>query len=211
MNIFKNTNDKIMAVFSDWIKVKDPKSIQTIEDFSYESGVDEKITNPHCWKCVTVNQYFFKNEWNKKPRIFDYNKNSTEKVNYDNFGLYHPNCHCYEIPITTPNKFNYCFENLIGKIDFFFKSKLNWYYSWGYKDEDKEFFINKVLSLTYESYVKGNYENTAHDKQGFRINVFIDLPGKNEKLNHIYKVKTCWMIFPNGKLKCNTLIGGRTK
>ena len=36
----------------------------------------------------------------------------------------------------------------------------------------------------------------------------IDIPGKNEKQGKEYKITTNYMIFPNGKLKMNTPIGG---
>lgn len=74
MSIFEKVRNKIIANFNEWIQVEDPKSNWTIEDFPYETGVDEKITNPHCWKCVTVNKCWFKNEENKKPNKYDYSK-----------------------------------------------------------------------------------------------------------------------------------------
>lgn len=209
MKTLEDIRDKALAKFSTWIKIGDPKSTWTIEDFPYETGVDEKIANPHCWKCVTVNQCWFKDENEKKPEEFDYSKYSPTDIPISKRGLYHPNCHCKKNQISAPKKSH--FDNLQGKINFFFKDKINWFYAWGYKDEDKEDFINTVLCLTYESYSLGYYENIGHNKQGFKINIFISLPGKHEKKEHTYKVKTCWMIFPNGKLKCNTLIGGRTK
>lgn len=211
MNAFESIQDKVLANFSEWIQINDPKSNWAIEDFPYETGINEDITKPHCWKCVTVNQCWFKNENGKKPQKFDYSQYSLIDIPMSKRGLYHPNCHCKKNRMSAPQKEKKYFDNLAGKTNFFFKDKINWFYAWGYKDNDKESFINTVLSLTYESYTLGRYENIGHNKQGFKINIFIDLPGKHEKQSHIYKVKTCWMIFPNGKLKCNTLIGGRAK
>lgn len=39
----------------------------------------------------------------------------------------------------------------------------------------------------------------------------IDIPGANEKLGKTYKIESNYMIFPNGKLKMNTPIGGWQK
>jgi hypothetical protein len=60
-------NIKIDTSFGDWIQVFDDESSWTIEDFPYSSGVDGKITYPHCEKCVAVNHCYFKNEKGKKP------------------------------------------------------------------------------------------------------------------------------------------------
>lgn len=126
-----------------------------------------------------------------------------------NSGLYHKYCHCKKEAIDNPTVDKIKLIILPGKIDFFFKDKIKWYYSWGYLNEDKEEFVEIVKRLTKESFSKGNYEVENHTKFGFKINIFIDLPGKNEKENKIYKTWTNFMIFPNGKLKINTLIGGK--
>lgn len=94
MNAFESIQDKVLANFSEWIQINDPKSNWTIEDFPYETEVDEDATKPHCWKCVTVNQCWFKNENGKKPITFDYSKYSFSEVPKSKRGLYHPNCHC---------------------------------------------------------------------------------------------------------------------
>ncbi len=90
MTMFEDIFDKLLASFSEWIKIGDPKSTWTIEDFPYETGVDEKITNPHCWKCVTVNQCWFKDEDGKKPQEFDYSQYSLIAIPMSKRGLYHP-------------------------------------------------------------------------------------------------------------------------
>lgn len=66
MRILDEYTDLINASFSQWIKVEDNQSKWTIEDFPHSTVVDENITYPHCWKCVTVNHCWFKNEENKK-------------------------------------------------------------------------------------------------------------------------------------------------
>ena len=210
MGILDNFIDEIQAGFSEWVQIDDKTSNWTIEDFPYEKGVDEQVTNPHCWKCVTVNQCWFKNEKNKKPIYFNYDGISYGKIGVSKRGIYHPNCHCKEKAINV-DKNKISFVCLDGKIEYFFRSKLDWFYAWGYKDEDKDDFVQMIIKLTAESFVRGDYEKVMHDKQGFRINVLVRIPGVNNHEGHYYDVKTCWMIFPNGKLKCNTLIGGRAK
>ena len=201
MSIFNTVRDNVNTYFSDWIKINDNKSIWTIEDFTYQTGVQEILTFPHCWQCVTVNNCWFKNEESKKPEEYP-----NSSLNQD---LYHPNCHCKKHPINTPTINDIELIMLEGKIDFFFKDKLDWYYSWGYTDADKEEFISIIIQLVKESFGKGNYEFEKHTKFGFQINVFIALPGKNKKLGKIYNTWSCYMIFPNGKLKLNTVIGGK--
>lgn len=210
MSKLEKLYDKVLANVSPWVEIADSKSIWTIEDFPYETGVDEKKTSPHCWRCVTINHCWFKNEKEKMPEEFDYTKNFLS-IFYLNKGLYHPNCHCEKQAIDTPNIKNKKFLATSGKIDYFFKDKINWFYAWGYLDKDKNDFIEKVLNLSYQSYIDGKYEKIEHNQYGFKINIFIELPGINEKKEKFYKIKTCWTIFPNGTLKCNTLIGGRLK
>lgn len=209
MGILDSYKDLINASFSKWIKVDDKQSKWTIEDFPYNIGVDEDVTKPHCWKCVTVNKCWFKNEENKKPKKFDYAIFSSSEVLKIIRGLYHPKCHCKEFAIISPNLNDVSFIFIEGKVQYFFFDKLNWYYSWGYKDEDKEDFIKMIKKLVKESFVKGNYEIEKHTKYGVAINVFITIPGKNEKLGKFYDAWSCYTIFPNCKLKLNTIIGGK--
>ena len=39
MNMFENMQDKLLAIFEDWIKINDNQSMWTIEDFPYITGV----------------------------------------------------------------------------------------------------------------------------------------------------------------------------
>ena len=47
-----------------------------------------------------------------------------------------------------------------------------------------------------------------HTNYGVKINLFLKIPGKGRKEGIEYRIKSAFMIFPNGKLKCNTFIGG---
>ncbi|MBQ8451753.1 MAG: hypothetical protein IJ538_03140 [Clostridia bacterium] len=93
-----------------------------------------------------------------------------------------------------------------GKKNWLIKDKIDWIKSFGYHDVNA--FVNTLLHKTQEAYFYGNYIIVNHTKYGCKINLQVDIPGVNEKSGKIYKVKTNYMIFPNGKLKCNTLLGG---
>ena len=208
-SVFDGMRDEILLYFSQWIQVNDNKSGWTIEDFPYQTGVDEALTYPHCWKCVTVNQCWFKNEENKKPLHFDYSKYSYSQIAKSKRGLYHPNCHCKENSINVPRLNDIEILKDERKIKSFFDEKSGWFYGWGYQKKDKEEFVKIVKSLTIEQFRKGNYECEKHTKYGYQINIFVAIPGKNEKARRIYDIKTSYIIFPNGKLRCVTLVGGK--
>ena len=217
MKVFDNMRDKLLSYFttndeisSDWIKINDKRTTcgWTIEDFPYNIGVDENLTDPHCWKCVSVNQCWFKNAEEKKPEHFDYSKYTFAQIPKSKRGLYHPNCHCKERAINVPKLKDITIIKDNRKIKSFFDNKSGWFHGWGYLDKDKDEFINTIKSLVLEQYRKGNYQKEKHTRFGYQINVPISIPGKNEKLGKFYNVKSAYMIFPNGKLRCITLIGG---
>lgn len=186
MGILDKTKEKLIAKYSDWIKVEDNKSRWTIEDFPYVSGVDEDKTKPHCWKCVTVNRCWFKNEKEKKPETISNDKNLLDSI-LKQQGLYHINCHCEEIGVSAPSLADVKLLLLEGKLGYFFENKRGWYESWGYKESDVDFFIDTIAQLVRRSYSLGKYEIEKHTKYGVSINVFIDLPGINEKSGKFYK------------------------
>ena len=200
--------DLIYSSFASWIKVSDNKSKLTIDDFPYSTGVDEDLTYPHCWQCVTVNNCWFKNEKNKKPDKFDYTQFSFSQIGKSIRGLYHPHCHCKEHSINVPKEKDIELILSKNKINDFFDRKINWFYRWGYQNRDKEEFINTLKQKTIEEYRKGNYIKFKHSRYGFQIDINITIPGKNEKVNREYVIKTCYIVFPNGKLRCTTLVGG---
>ena len=218
MNVFDNMRDKLLSYFttndevsSDWIKINDKRTTcgWTIEDFPHNIGVDENITDPHCWKCVSVNQCWFKNEDNKKPEHFDYSKYTFAQIPKSKRGLYHPNCHCKERAINVPKEKEIQFIVDEGKIESFFELKSDWFYSWGYKNSDKNEFIQILHDLVLKQYRYGNYEKEKHTRFGYQINVPISIPGKNEKLGKFYNLKSAYMVFPNGKLRLITVAGGK--
>ena len=121
-------------------------------------------------------------------------------------GLYHEHCHCNKIGIKKPKSED--IELIIpeGKFDWLVKDKKDWINAMGYKDEHD--FVNILLELTKKSFADGKYQKVVHNKYGFKINIEVVMPGQNEKFGKIYTLKTSYMIFPNGKLKNNTLLGG---
>lgn len=66
------------------------------------------------------------------------------------------------------------------------------------------FCIKKIK----EAYFYGCYEIQDYTNYGVKIKLKLDIEGKGIKSGKIYSIKSSFMIFPNGKLKCNTLIGG---
>lgn len=93
--------------------------------FPYDFGVDENETGNHCWKCVTVNKCWFKNEENKKPKKFDYAIFSSSELLKIIRGLYHSKCHCKEYALNSPNLNDINFIFIDGKVQYFFLDKLN--------------------------------------------------------------------------------------
>ncbi len=82
----------------------------------------------------------------------------------------------------------------------------------GYTESDYAEVVEIIKTLVSEYFVYGNYLFKTHDEKGYRIGFILEkFPGKNEDFGKFYKLKTGWTIFPNKKLKCNTLIGGLKK
>ncbi len=200
MSLFDDFYKSLLARFSDWIKINDRMSPWTIEEFPYEAGVDSSMTYPHCWKCVTINQCWFKNENGKKPEEFNTNGPPN---------LYHPNCHCNKLAIAKPKISDVKFIIPDGKVAWMIKDKGHLLKELGYNESDFLEVVEKLKDLVSQEYLNGNYYIKAYDNKGFRIGLILqNFPGKRDKENKYYKIKTGWTIFPNGKLKCNTLIGG---
>lgn len=204
MSIFDN-------ILGNWIQIIDEKNDLTIESYKYDTGVIEGTTGNHCVKCVAINRCWFKDEVGKKPEKFD-----LTNINIVNSllkgvipGLYHFRCHCQEIPI---NYIGFDDINLIvpkGKIEWLFKDKAGWIISMGYNLDNE--FIETLCKKIKESYLFGNYILQNHNNFGVKINLNVDLPGCGTKKERIYKLTSNFMVFPNGRIKANTLIGGWQK
>jgi len=180
----------------------------TIEDFDYSTGVVEPITNKHCAKCVSVNKCWFVNEKEKKPEPFPITqvKVIDNVINEIFIGLYHYRCHCQELDIISP-----CLEDIQliipqGKDGWLYRDKQNWIRAFGYINNEE--FLSDLCDLIKEAYCNGNYKIIDHTNYGTKINLFLEIKGKGVKEGKTYNIKSAFMIFPNGKLKCNTFIGG---
>ncbi len=205
MSIFDN-------ILGNWIQIVDDQNGITIDDYGYDTGVIEGTTGNHCVKCVAVNRCCFKNEANKKPEPFNTTGIKLLDIILDGLtpGLYHFGCHCKEIPVNL----NIGDIELVipdGKIDYMFSSKLGWINAMGYYELDRENFVQVLFQQTKKSYLYGEYYIVDHTKYGCKVNLIIYIPGANDKIGKRYKIKTNYMIFPNGKLKMNTPLGGWEK
>ncbi len=201
--LFRNN----LANLTAWFKVVDFNNPFTLEDFSYESGVPESGVGGHCWKCITVNQCYFKNEPNKKPEEFDY---STMFIPKFAQGIYHPNCECKKLGYAAPLPEE--IKIIMGKkFTDLYNRKIGLFYGWGYNDNDKTQFEKTYLDLVKKEYCNSNYYVREHTNIGCNINIVINFPGKNEKLGKFYKIKTGFIVFPNKKIRCITFFGGRAK
>lgn len=202
--------DKILG---DWIQVVDDKCEITIDNYGYDTGIIKGTTGNHCAKCVSVNKCWFKNEKGKNPEKFELSGKVILDaiVNGLPFGLYHLKCHCKEEPVYLENVDKIQLIIPDGKINYLFKSKADWVNSMGYYENDYRKFVEILLETTKKAYFDGNYNIVNHTKYGCKINLNINIPGINDKSGKVYKIKTNYMIFPNGKLKMNTPIGGWQK
>ena len=194
---------------NDWIKVVDNLNSVVIDDFDYKNGIQGPITQKHCVKCIAVNQCWFANEKNKKPEHMEYSIEQILNDSKNKIGLYHYNCHCQEIDIPTPTEIDITLICLEGKDDWLFKDKTPWIRSLGYENDNE--FLEYLKKKVTESYCLGQYVIRDITKYGVAINVFVNIEGRGENFGKIYTAKSAWMVFSNGKLKCNTFLGGKAK
>lgn len=216
MSIFDDLREKFKVDLSEWIQVVDPRSKWTMNDFE-KTGVVGGMVKPHCIRCTTYNYCWFKNEEGKKPKPFGYEKYSSIVLSKlkDIMGLYHPRCHCEEQPIDSPKEKDVSIIKLDEKMVYLFNDKANWLLSMGYSREDSGEVFKLIETLSKKSYSEGNYiiDPPPEDKiqYGFRIKIFIDFPGKRIKEGRIYKIISSYIVYPFGKLRNNTPIGGWAK
>ena len=76
----------------------------------------------------------------------------------------------------------------------------------GYEPNDQ--FLEILYKKIRQAYFYGYYEIQNHTNFGVKIKLKISIEGKGIKNGKTYDLKSSFMVFPNGKLKCNTLIGG---
>lgn len=212
MSLFDDLKEKILANLNSWIEIFDPKNFWTIESFA-KVNYNEQLIKPHCVTCVIVNHCWFKDEENKKPVEFDYSK--YPDISMEKQGLYHPNCHDQKISIPTPIPTNIIIIDLERRMDYLFEDKKDWLNNMGYNKNDKNEVFQLLEKLSKEAYCQGNYKNNPPPKEkkkyGFRIRLNLKFPGKGEKLGRVYNITSSYIVYPKGKLKNNTPIGGWVK
>lgn len=86
-------------------------------------------------------------------------------------------------------------------------NKPDWVNALGYNCDKN--FEDAVYLAIKKAYLYGNYKIQRIDKYGVRARLYLDLQGGNEKSYKTYQVISAFMIFPNGSLKCNTILGGK--
>ena len=96
-------------------------------------------------------------------------------------GLYHFRCHCKEVPVQINSIDEIELIVPEGKIPYLFKSKSGWIKSMGYQEKEFSEFVDMLLQKTKEAYLYGNYYKENYNNFGFKINLNISIPGKNEK------------------------------
>lgn len=206
MTIFEKVSEIAKSIMSEWIEVGDPTNNRTIEDFP--NGVNESNTNRHCWRCVTINRCWFKNEEDKKPKEFDYSKYSINQISLSKRGLYHPNCHDIKKSINVPKEKDIEILELRKKFNDFFKRKKNLFYGIGYSYKDEKDIMNNYIYQVKNLFRYGKYSTFKHWEYGFQINIIITIFGKNEFKNKSHNFKSGLFIYPNGKLKIVTIFAG---
>lgn len=144
----------------------------------------------------------------KKPEKFNYtNINIIDKTTNVLFpGLYHYRCHCKEFPIEVNNIDEIQLIIPSGKNDWLFNNKSDWIKAMGYQPDND--FLEILYKKIKQAYFCGYYEIQDHTNLGIKIKLKISIEGKGIKKGKTYNLKSSFMVFPNGKLKCNTLIGG---
>ena len=208
-----NKEGEVKTTTADWLKVDDSENSYTIENFPFQSGINQSTTQPHCVTCVAVNKCWFNNEKEKKPQpkryTFQIIRKLLEIFGLDMLlGLYHPFCHCQELPISHP--ISKKIKTIVPqeKAGWMIKDKMHTIKVMGYTENDINEVYLLILELSKEAYCKGDYKIRQIDKYGCAVTIFLDFPGKNEKQGRFYRMKTGWMIYPEGAIKNNTLIGG---
>lgn len=78
--------------------------------------------------------------------------------------------------------------------------------SWGYNIQDAQELEAIIKKLAVKAFIQGEYTIFKHDKFGVQISIRMSIPGKNEKYGRFYKRESGFTIYPNGKIKNNTLI-----
>ena len=122
--------------------------------------------------------------------------------------MFHKWCHCKEVPLPPLSIEDVDIIVPDGKFDYMFEAKSGWIKAMGYDPSDRNKFIDELKEKTKEGYISGDYTIEKYTKYGVKIKVYFVVDGINEKAGNHYPLKGSYMVFPNGKIKINTPIGG---
>ena len=182
--MFEQVNSQVKESYGSWIQVYDIKNFITVEFFPSAIGIIFPFNIKHCTMCIAVNQCYFKDSDFTKPPVDTFSD-----------GLYHPNCHCQEKYIPTPNLNNIKLITPSGKETYTIAKKIGWIESFGYKKSQFDLFFKTLYNLTILSYIKGNYTIDDITNFGVKININVNLPGVNEKIGNFIILKLItWFI-----------------
>lgn len=201
--------NSLMSIIGNWIQIVDDKNEITVADYDYSTGIIEGTTDNHCVPCVSFNRCWFKNEKGKKPEINALiMAGIIRQIDTNDDTLFHKWCHCKEIPLPPLSTKDIDIIVPNGKFDYMFESKAGWIKAMGYDPSDRNKFIDELKEKTKEGYISGDYTIEKCTKYGVKIKVYFVVDGINEKAGSHYPLKGSYMVFPNGKIKINTPIGG---
>ena len=204
--------NSLMDVIGNWIQIVDDKNEITVADYDYSTGIIEGTTDNHCVPCVSFNRCWFKNEKGKKPDINALiMAGIIRQIDTNDDTLFHKWCHCKEVPLPPLSTKDIDIIVPNGKFDYMFEAKSGWIKAMGYDPSDRNKFIDELKKKTKEGYINGDYTIQGYTKYGVKIRVVARIDGAHEDRKTDYKVIGSYMVFPNGKIKMNTPLGGKVK
>ena len=170
-----------------WVKWVHPNTEPANTNEEKKANVlKSAIIRSHCAKCLNMNGCCFAED--KCPE-----------------SPLHENCHCKAERIDNVTVTAECpIEKILVYIfnptkpngkDYIFKRR-------GFSIADSAAIKYELEKQAYNAYISGNYELGDLDRFGQRINIIITLTNKNGKL---FKFKTGWLVYPNGKISNATL------
>ena len=128
---------------------------------------------------------------------------------------HHPHCHCALEPISysivlknsvAKSKFSKFDPYLFDPDNFYKHGKNKMFESWGYSINDSRWLQKEIEKQALEKYISGDYFLGKLNKEGQRISIRIEIPGKNAK--ETVSFITGWMVYPNGHIQLTTPYGG---
>ena len=118
--------------------------------------------------------------------------------------LFHKWCHCKEVPLPPLD-----IDDIDIIIEYLFRAKSDWVAALGYDPSDRNKFVDELKKKTKKGYVNGDYIIQDYTKYGVKIRVVASIDGAHKDRKKEYKVIGSYMVFPNGKIKMNTPMGGK--